>query len=69
MATTKTEKTTAKETESKAKVVFTKNTILHSAKYANRRDLLSALLQDGQTYTMNQVDALITDFMKKGKVN
>ncbi len=50
-------------------VVFTKNTILHSEKYAHRRDLLSVLLKDGQTYTMDQVDALISNFMEKGKVN
>ena len=36
---------------------------------ATRRDLLKVKLDDGQTYTMDQVDAVIRDFMTpKGKV-
>ena len=57
-----------REKKTTDKVVFTKNTILHSQKYSNRRDLLSVLLEDGKTYTKDQVDALIENFMKKGKV-
>ncbi len=51
----------------KNKVVFTKNTILKSDRYAKRRDLLSVLLSEEETYTMEQVDKLLDDFMK-GKV-
>lgn len=54
--------------EVKKEIVFTKNTILNSKKYAKRRDLLSVLLKDDRTYTASQIDKLINDFMKKGKV-
>ena len=54
--------------EVKKEIVFTKNTILNSKKYAKRRDLLSVLLKDNQTYTTGQIEKLMTDFMKKGKV-
>lgn len=49
--------------------VFTKRNILTFRRYANRRDLLSVLLKDGEEYTMEQVDSLIQNFFKKGKVN
>lgn len=54
--------------EVKKEIVFTKNTILNSKKYAKRRDLLSVLLKDNQIYTTGQIEKLMTDFMKKGKV-
>lgn len=54
--------------EVKKEIVFTKSTILNSKKYAKRRDLLSVLLKDNQTYTTGQIEKLMTDFMKKGKV-
>lgn len=47
--------------------VFTKRNILTFQRYANRRDLLSILLKDGQEYTHDQVQNLIDNFMK-GKV-
>ena len=43
--------------------------ILTFKRYANRRDLLSVLLKDGEEYTMEQVDSLLQNFFKKGKVN
>ena len=49
--------------------VFTKRNILTFKRYAKRRDLLSVLLKDGEEYTMKQVDSLLQDFFKKGKVN
>lgn len=48
-------------------VVFTKQQLIESRKYANRRDLLKALLEDGKSYTIAEVDAAIEKFMK-GKV-
>jgi len=48
-------------------VVFSKSKLLTLKRYAKRRDLLKALLKDGETYTLDQVDALIGKFMK-GKV-
>lgn len=49
--------------------VFTKRNILTFKRYAKRRDLLSVLLKDGEEYTIEQVDSLLQDFFKKGKVN
>lgn len=50
-----------------ATAVFSKQQLVESRKYANRRDLLKALLEDGKTYTIAEVDAAIEKFMK-GKV-
>lgn len=52
----------------KNKVVFSKAKVLTLNRYAERRDLLAQLLKDGKDYTLDQVDALIQNFMKKGKV-
>ena len=57
-----------KKTENKQEVLFTKEQILASKKYSNRRDALGAILVDGDTYTFEQVDSLLEKFMK-GKVN
>ena len=46
---------------------YTKEQLLASKKYRDRRDLLHALLEDERQYTNEQVDALITNYMK-GKV-
>lgn len=51
-----------------APATFSKSHILTFKRYANRRDLLTQLLEDGKTYTLDQIDSLIQNFMKKGKV-
>ena len=56
-----------KKTETKQEVLFTKEQILASKKYSNRRDVLGAILNDNKTYTLEQVDSLLEKFMK-GKV-
>lgn len=63
MAATKSTVTVSVETV----VLFSKNQVLTFDRYANRRDLLSALLKDEKKYTIDQVDKLIQNFMK-GKV-
>ncbi len=67
MATRK-KATTAQEPPITVPVVFPKEKVLTFRRYANRRDLLSILLEDGKEYTHDQIDGLIKDFMK-GKVN
>lgn len=57
----------AKTQTAEASAAFSKAQLVASQKYANRRDLIGALLEDGKTYTLNEVDALIEKFMK-GKV-
>lgn len=46
---------------------FYKKQLLTSEKYASRRDLLNALLDDNEAYTTVQVDEIIEKFLK-GKV-
>lgn len=50
--------------EKKAEPTYTKDQVVLSQRYANRRDLVSVLLEDGKTYTLAEVDALINMFMK-----
>ncbi len=47
--------------------VYSKQQLLTFQRYAARRDLLEALLKDGESYTHDQVRNLINNFMK-GKV-
>lgn len=52
-----------------APVEFSKDQILTFKRFATRRDLLKVKLEEGKTYTMDQVEAVIRDFMTpKGKV-
>lgn len=37
---------------------FTKAQLVASQRYVHRRDLIGALLEDGKTYTLNEVDIL-----------
>jgi len=63
------EQTEALETVKKSvQVKFNKSKILGMKRYANRVDLLQVLLKPEKTYTLEAVDAVISDFMK-GKVN
>ena len=71
MARTKTNVTAGVEAvmePKQAPATFSKSHILTFKRYANRRDLLTQLLEDGKTYTLDQIDSLIQNFMKKGKV-
>lgn len=47
------------------KPVFTKEQILSSKKYQHRKDVVNVLLKDDQSYTSDEVDKLIDDFMKR----
>lgn len=44
--------------------VFSKASILKSKRYSNRRDALSFLLKDDESYTLEQVDDILDNFMK-----
>lgn len=45
--------------------VFTKQQLAESKRYKKQRDLLEALLENGKTYTIVQVDKIIGDYLKK----
>ena len=46
---------------------YTKMQLAASKRYANRQDIISVLLEDGKTYTFDEVDKLMENYMK-GKV-
>ena len=46
---------------------FSKEQLAGSARYAARRDLVNALLDDGKGYTIQEADAAIAGYME-GKV-
>lgn len=54
------------ETASEA-VKFSKDKIMTSSKYADRKDILQAILSEEKKYTLDEVDTAIETFMK-GKV-
>lgn len=55
------------KTIQEAAAAYTKEQLTASKRYANRRDIISALLENGKSYTLDEVDALINKYMK-GKV-
>jgi hypothetical protein len=48
--------------------VFTKQQLLDSKRYLDKKDLINVLLEDTRLYDIDEVEDLITKFMK-GKVN
>ncbi len=58
----------AKKSKKKQENGFTKEQILASEKYSDKRDILGALLRDNSIYTDEQISSAINKFMK-GKVN
>lgn len=46
---------------------FTKEQLLNSKKYKYNKDALSVLLEEDRSYSIQEVEKLLTDFMK-GKV-
>lgn len=58
---------TEEKSSEKIEQRFSKEQFLSSVQYANRRDLVDALLEKDKHYTKKEVDELINKFMK-GKV-
>lgn len=67
MAVRKTTKTAANEAE-KVEVKFSKSQLLAAKRFSGKRDILEALLSDGEEYTVETVEQMIEKYMK-GKVN
>lgn len=53
--------------KNKEQVVYTKEQLVKSKKYMRFVDFLNGNLQDGKTYTIEQVDKLISNYYGKGK--
>lgn len=47
--------------------MFTKESLVNSKRFRDKRDIVSALLKDGAEYTISEVETMITKYMK-GKV-
>ena len=62
MAATRKNTGEAKTEQSEQK--FSKEQILASARYANRRDLVDALLDENESYALETVDNMIEKYMK-----
>lgn len=60
--------TKTKSSEKENVPTFSKEQLINSKKYSNRQDALGTLLDDGEQYTIKQVDSILDEFMKKGKV-
>ncbi|WP_413926962.1 hypothetical protein [Clostridioides sp. ES-W-0017-02] len=43
---------------------FTKEQIVNSKKYVNRKDLLNAILKENELYSFSDVEEIIDKFMK-----
>lgn len=54
--------------KSSGPIRFGKAKILTLQRFAHRRDLLGAILEDGKQYTLAEVETAIEKFMQKGKV-
>ena len=63
MAVRKTTTGTAAKSE-QTEQMFSKEQILASARFANRRDLVDALLDEDKSYTIETVDNLVEKYMK-----
>ncbi len=44
---------------------FTKAQLLGSSRYGNRKDALSVLLEDGESYSHDEVAKILENFLKK----
>ena len=64
MAARKTATTGTVANSEQTEPVFSKEQILASDRYANRRDLVDALLDTDKSYTLKTVDNLIEKYMK-----
>lgn len=64
MAARKTATTGTAARSEQAEPMFSKEQILASTRFANRRDLVDALLDEDKSYTMKTVDNLVEKYMK-----
>lgn len=60
-------KTVVESEKQPEKVKFTKSQLVSSKRYRDRKDLVNVLLKDNKSYSFDEVDSLIDEFMK-GKV-
>lgn len=53
------------ETKKEDEVLYSKEQIITSKKYSNRKDILNVLLKDDEEYSFSKIDEIIENFMNK----
>lgn len=57
----------SKATQKKENTTYTKEQLLSSEKFRNRRDLTDAILESGKRYTQEEAEQMMSKYLK-GKV-
>jgi hypothetical protein len=55
----------ATKTKKDDEVLYSKEQIIVSKKYSNRKDILNVLLKDDEEYSFSRIDEIIENFMNK----
>ncbi|GFN35819.1 hypothetical protein [Tepidimicrobium xylanilyticum] len=55
----------AKEKDKKTENRFTKQQVLASKKLSYSKDLINAILEDGKTYTLKEVEIKVNEYLKR----
>jgi len=55
----------ATKTKKDDEVLYSKEQIIASKKYSNRKDILNVLLKDDEEYSFSKIDEIIEEFMNK----
>lgn len=55
----------ATKTKKDDEILYSKEQIIASKKYSNRKDILNVLLKDDEEYNFSRIDEIIENFMNK----
>ena len=55
----------ATKTKKDDEILYSKEQIIASKKYSNRKDILNVLLKDDEEYSFTKIDEIIENFMNK----
>lgn len=55
----------ATKTKKDDEILYSKEQIITSKKYSNRKDILNVLLKDDEEYSFSRIDEIIEEFMHK----
>ena len=55
----------AKEKDKKTENRFTKQQVLASKKLSYSKDLINAIMEDGKTYTLKEVETKVNEYLKR----
>jgi len=55
----------ATKTKKDDEILYSKEQIITSKKYSNRKDILNVLLKDDEEYSFSKIDEIIEEYMNK----